>query len=173
MEIDSRQSLEPRLPKAELGQRASQHIKDYMQAVKNTPESLQELPDQFFSRMTAIEGLFEVWQTSNPTENEFSYKRNGRNFRVEYDSTNKVRSLYVLKEYSESEAPQNENDALLREVVSIDVNQKNHPDYGRISHKTVYKDGRIELHIDTPTASQRIKDFRTTNFSQPQTQPQK
>jgi hypothetical protein len=163
---------EPRLPKPELAQHAHQHINDYIKAIKNTPEFIQEFPNAFFDRMTMIEGdEFRAYPTMPSIENEVAYERGGNKFGVEYDSTNKRRSLYVLRDYRKTGVLQGESDALMYESVSVNVFlDHKHPHNGRFSHKKVYNDGRIELHVDTPTASQRIKDFRTTNFPPQQTQ---
>jgi hypothetical protein len=170
-QLDERPT-EPRLPKAELAERAHQHINDYIKAIKNLPEFIQEFPNAFFDRMTMIEGdEFRAYPTMPSNENEVSYERGGNKFRVEYDSTNKRRSLYVFKDYRKSGVLQGEDDALMYEEVSVDVFlDHKRPHNGRFSQKKVYNDGGIELHVDTHTASQRVKDFRTTNFPPQQTQ---
>jgi hypothetical protein len=171
---NARQSLdrEPFLLQQEVGKRAYQLIKDFKQAIRSTPEFAQALQDKYFAE--AQHDVFDMSIRANPDVHEFDwieFEKGDYRYSVLYGTHSEEERLTVQKMPTKHERQGYENNF---ETVTLraHINQESRQfDSGYIFHKKPDKVG-TGIHNSTNkwTTIQKVENFLTTNFPNPQSQ---
>ena len=180
-------NIEPELPQPEVGERSSQLISEFVQALKQTPEFTQALQDSYFSQR-AFKGDI-ISKEYNPLSYPIDFEKGGYKYSVQYQTKTEREKLIVEKEipytvmaYFVKGKPPEPTLWIGREDMSLSshINQDTGEfyggfiDYEKISYDEIEKRYPGESHRNTHTAFERVEEFLKSNFgeSQAQTPPQ-
>jgi hypothetical protein len=167
MEIDHRQSQpeeqgqEPKLPAAEVAQRALQLLGNFKEAISHTPEAAQKLQELDFTEAQRA----DIWKAGNAWK--IDYEKGDYRYIIKYDDNRNGQALKISKN------PKKPVHDWSAESVSLSAHvPPKLPQFGRgiILDTRAYQNRIGEIFANTPTAIERVKKFLTTNFGDPQAQ---
>jgi hypothetical protein len=148
---------EPELPLPEAGQHALQFLDDFEDAFNSTPEFLQKLQELGYTEQQRA----EMWHANKSWE--VGFEKGDDSYHVKYNSQI-GQTLDIRKTTREAGQMRSYESVTVRAKVPLEFPELG---MGVIIYGRQTPDGIDEFFPSTPTALDRVKNFRATNLGNP------